>query len=220
MEEDFFVFVFGRMTFEDRYVKGFDIIAKAVASLGEKFKLTCVGAPPGKQRHMEKWFLKKTKITRDQLTIRGYCDQEELKGMFREAHLIALPSRAEGFGLVALEAISAGTPVLVSSQSGISTALQEVEDGYSVIVNTSQEPEEWERRIKELSLQTQQKRSDNAIRLREKLQKAEKGPSQDRLSQEVQNSTEKVIYGKGKRPLSATERTDDLQIKSKEVRTP
>lgn len=42
---------------------------------------------------------------------------------------------------------------------------------------------------------------------------AEEGPSQDRLSQEVQNSTERVIYGKGKRPLSATERTDDLQIK-------
>lgn len=46
---------------------------------------------------------------------------------------------------------------------------------------------------------------------------AEKGPSQDRLSQEVQNSTEKVIYGKGKRPLSATERTDDLQIKSRRL---
>lgn len=110
---------------------------------------------------MEKWFLKKTKITREQLTIRRYCDQQELKRMFQEAHLVALPSRAEGFGLVALEAISAAVPVLVSEQSGIAKALQKVETGDFVIV-ASQEPEEWARKILQLSQQTLQERSENA----------------------------------------------------------
>lgn len=165
-DAEFSVFAFGRLTFEDLAVKGFDVIAKAIASLGEGFKLTIVGSPPAKQRKMEKWFLRKTKITREQLTVRRYCDQEELKGMFKEAHLVALPSRAEGFGLVALEAISAAVPVLVSKQSGISKALQKVETGGSVIV-TSQKPEEWARKILQLSQQTLQERSDSAIQLRE-----------------------------------------------------
>ena len=166
LEDEFSVFMIGRVTFEDLFVKGYDIIGKAIASLGERFKLTVVGAPPGHQRKIEKWLLKKTDITRQQLTIRSYCDQEELKGMFREAHLVALPSRAEGFGLVALEVISAGIPVLISKHSGIAEALQKVEGGASVIV-AGQDPEEWARRIQQLSEEPPQNRSDNAIRVRE-----------------------------------------------------
>ena len=165
-DAEFRVFMFGRLTFEDISVKGFDVIAKAIASLGEGFKLTIVGSPPAKQRRMEEWFLRRTKITREQLTIRRYCDQQELKIMFQEAHLVALPSRAEGFGLVALEAISAAVPVLVSKQSGIAKALQKVETGGCVVV-TSQKPEEWARKILQLSKQTLQERSENAIQLRE-----------------------------------------------------
>lgn len=169
-DSEFSVFVFGRLTPEDLPVKGFDIIAKAIASLGEEFKLTIVGSPPAKQRTMEKLFLRRTKVTREQLTIRRYVDQQELKGMFQEAHLVALPSRAEGFGLVALEAISAAVPVLVSKQSGIAKSLQKVETGVSVIV-TSQKPEEWARKISQLSQQSLQERSENAIQLRENYSK-------------------------------------------------
>ena len=46
--------------------------------------------------------------------------------MFCEADLIVIPTCTEGFGLVALEAISAGFPVLVSSEFGITKALQSV----------------------------------------------------------------------------------------------
>ncbi|CAH3041531.1 unnamed protein product [Pocillopora meandrina] len=46
--------------------------------------------------------------------------------MFREADLIVTPTCTEGFGLIALEAISAGFPVLVSSEFGITKALQSV----------------------------------------------------------------------------------------------
>ena len=165
-DAEFSVFMFSRLTFEDISVKGFDVIARAIASLGEGFKLTIVGSPPAKQRRMEEWFLSETKITREQLTIRRYCDQQELKGMFQEAHLVALPSNAEGFGLVALEAISAAVPVLVSKQSGIAKALENVETGGSVVV-TSQKPQEWARKILQLSKQTLQERSENAIQLRE-----------------------------------------------------
>lgn len=77
--------------------------------------------------------------------------------MFREADLVVLPSRVEGFGLIALEAISAGIPVLVSSQAGISESLREVDGGCDVIVEPNK-PEEWARRINEFSSQTTQER--------------------------------------------------------------
>lgn len=90
--------------------------------------------------------------------------------MLHEADLVVLPSRAEGFGLAALEAISAAIPVLISRHSGIALTLQKVEGGDSVIV-ANQGPEEWARRIEELSRQAPKERSDNASHLREKYRK-------------------------------------------------
>jgi len=90
--------------------------------------------------------------------------------MFREADLVTLPSRTEGFGLVALETISAAVPVLVSDESGIAAALEEVEGGNSVIVETD-DVEEWAQRIKQLSSQTPEERENNAKLLRENYRK-------------------------------------------------
>lgn len=166
LTDEFSVHVFGRVTCEDLCVKGYDIIGKAIGTLGERFKLVCVGSQRGKQRETEKWFLENTGIKREQLTIRRYSSQEEVKRMLYGADLVALPSRAEGFGLAALEAISAAIPLLISRHSGIAQTLQKVEGGDSVIV-ANQEPEEWARRIEELSRKAPKERSDNAINLRE-----------------------------------------------------
>ena len=167
-EEEFSIFMFGRGSFEDFTLKGYDIVGKAVASLGRKFNLTFVGAPQDEQRKIEKRFLEETKISRTQLTIRGFCNYEEIKEMFREADLIVMPSRAEGFGLVALEAISAGVPVLVSSACGIPKILQGVNGGMSVVVKSDLYlPEDWAKRIRQLSEQKPEERHASALHLRE-----------------------------------------------------
>ena len=158
--------VFGRAAPEDLRLKGYDIIANAVGALGENFRLLFVGSTPGKQREIEKWFLKKTKITRDQLTVHGYVDQHEVKKKLRETDLVVLPSRAEAFGLAPLEAISAGVPVLISKNAGIAQALRKVEGGSSVIVE-SDDPEEWAQRILLLSRQSPMERHNSALNLRE-----------------------------------------------------
>ena len=168
----FNVFMFGRATFEDLALKGYDIVANAIGSLGKEFELTFVGSSPGEHQKVEQWFLEKKCITRNQLTIRGYCsEQDELKMMFYQSDLIAMPSRTEGFGLVALEAISAGVPVLVSGESGIAEALREVEGGRSVIVEFDDNVEEWARRIRQLSSKTPEERQNNALQLRENYRK-------------------------------------------------
>ena len=45
--DEFSVFVFGRGSYEDLALKGYDIIANSVGCLGEKFKMTFVGSPEG-----------------------------------------------------------------------------------------------------------------------------------------------------------------------------
>ena len=165
--DEFSIFMIGRGSFEDFVLKGYDIVGKAVALLGRKFELTFVGSPQDEQRTIETWFLEKTNIARNQLTIRGYRDNKEMKKMLRQANVIVMPSRTEGFGLVALEAISAGVPVLVSSESGIAKALEKVEGGMTVVVD-SEKPEDWAGRIKQLSEQKPKDRHVSAMRLRDK----------------------------------------------------
>ena len=165
--KDFVCMVCGRADFEDRELKGYDVIANAIGSLGKKFQLKFVGSPACKQRKLEKWFLKNTNITREQLTICRFVDQAQLKKLFCSSDVVVLPSRVEGFGLVALEAISADTNVLVSKQAGISQALQTVEGANCVIVESHDDPNEWANKIRHLSNQKVQERREKAICLRE-----------------------------------------------------
>ena len=59
-----------------------------------------------------------------------------------------IPSRTEGFGLTALEALSAGIPFLVSQNSGFGEALQEIPRGSAFIVD-SEDSEDWAEDIKD-----------------------------------------------------------------------
>ena len=166
----FDILMFGRAAFEDRKLKGFDIVAKAVACLGPKFRLTFVGSQSGGHTKLEEWFCSKTEISKEQLTVHGYMDQEEMKKMLKTKDLVVLPSREEAFGMGALEAISRGIPLLVTKKSGIADALREVEGGDAVIVENNN-VKEWAARIQQLSNQTSRERYENARHLRENYHK-------------------------------------------------
>ncbi|XP_019636860.1 PREDICTED: death-associated protein kinase 1-like [Branchiostoma belcheri] len=49
----------------------------------------------------------------------SYGTQEDIRDDMEMAHLVLMPSRSEPFGLVGLEAIAAGIPVLISNQTGL-----------------------------------------------------------------------------------------------------
>ena len=171
-DKTFSVFMFGHAIFEDLTLKGYDIVANAIGSLGEEFELTFVGSSPGEHRNVKQWFLQKTCIKCKQITIRGFCTEvDELKGMLHQSDLVALPSRTERFGLVGLIAISAGVPVLVSGESGIAEALQKVEGGNTVIVGSGEDKDEWARRIREMYEESAEEREANAVKLRENYRK-------------------------------------------------
>ena len=60
-----------------------------------------------------------------------------------------MPAKTEGFGVSTLEALSAGLPVLVNSNSGLAEALKEVPLGSQCVVD-SEDPKEWAEKIKEV----------------------------------------------------------------------
>lgn len=108
--------VFGRA---DDPVKGAMQAAKMVKKLnaqGIDVDLIVRGVPEGKLRDQLR--LLQRAAGRD-VDVRPYTlDREEILADMRDANVVLMPSRAEGFGLVATEAAGAGVPIVVPSTSG------------------------------------------------------------------------------------------------------
>ena len=146
---EFKVLLFGRGDDEDFELKGYNIAAQAFTDqrLNNKcYHLIFVGAPEGKQEEVREKLLQRG-IAEAQLTVRKFIQsRDRLKDLLCEADLAIMPSKSEGFGLVALEALSAGLPILVGSGSGFAKALENVPIGFSCIVN-SDDPAEWAKAV-------------------------------------------------------------------------
>ena len=164
----FCVLVFGRGDSEDFRLKGYDIAVQAVAELGDQsYQLMFVGAPTKKEDEVAANLLKHG-IFSSQLTVRCFKEsREELAKLFCEVDLAIMPSRTEGFGLTALEALSAGLPVLVSGNSGLGDALKKVSSGFSHVVD-SEDPTEWAKAINIVRKKGREVRLEDANLLREK----------------------------------------------------
>ena len=53
------------------------------------------------------------------MELRGYVAREELIALYREAAVVAVPSRYEGFGYAAAQALCAGVPCVVSDRTSL-----------------------------------------------------------------------------------------------------
>ncbi|PRY74208.1 glycosyltransferase family 4 protein [Marivita geojedonensis] len=87
--------------------KGFDLIAQVMEALGDRVQLTCVGPKPGPT------------LPRPEATYTGLLDRTGVREAYRDADLLLFPSRAEGFGYAAAEALSCGLPVICSGNTAV-----------------------------------------------------------------------------------------------------
>ncbi len=97
--------------------KGIRTLVEALARTDENTRLILVDSP---QSDAKKWAVEHG--CGDRLHLAGRVSDEELIRLYRSATLVVVPSRYEGFGLPAAEAMACGTPV-VSTDAG---ALREV----------------------------------------------------------------------------------------------
>ena len=75
---------------------------------------------------------------RDRIEFRGYIGRAALVDLYAKCALVAVPSRYEGFGYAAAQALCAGVPVVVSDRS----SLPEVAGGDAPIA-AADEPDAW-----------------------------------------------------------------------------
>ncbi|MGV9881883.1 D-inositol-3-phosphate glycosyltransferase [Streptomyces sp. NPDC003006] len=74
--------------------------------------------------------------------------QEQLADWFRAASILVMPSYSESFGLVAIEAQAAGTPVLAASVGGLPVA---VRDGVTGFLVSGHEPAHYARVLRDFA---------------------------------------------------------------------
>ena len=150
---------------EDFKVKGYDVAARAIAALEGDCKLMFVGAENGKEQEVANRFLHYG-IPENKLILRtSYGNRHELANLFLEVDLAIMPSRTEGFGLGALEALSAGLPILVNSNSGLGEVLTDLPTGDSFVVQ-SNDLNKWKEAIGKVMRKSRDMRLREAITLR------------------------------------------------------
>ena len=198
---EFKVLLFGRGDDEDFELKGYNIAAMAFTDQqlkNKRYHLIFVGAPEGKQEEVREK-LRQCGIAEAQLTVRKFVQsREKLKDLLCEADLAIMPSKSEGFGLVALEALSGGLPILVGSRSGFAKALENVPHGNTCIVN-SDDPAKWAEAIEAVRIR-------HRMRLEEiKALRASYGEmySWKEQCESLMNRMRKMSHGKKYTPLQS-----------------
>ena len=154
-KDNFIVLLCGCGDEEDFDLKGYNIAVQAFADQqlkGKRYSLLFVGSPEGKQDEVSKRLLNCgiAAMDKKQLTVREFVKSREgMKELFCEVDMVIMPSKSEGFGLVALEALSAGLPILVGGNSGFARAIEDIPLGsYSIV--ESEDPAEWAEAIQDV----------------------------------------------------------------------
>ena len=125
------IMIMGRM--EEVRLKGVDIAARAIGHAhtlspdAAEWELLVRGAPARGEHGMRERLLGLIGHRSANVTVRAYAAETSVvEEDLRRASLLLMPSRVEGYGLVGHEAITAGTPALISERSGLGRLLGEV----------------------------------------------------------------------------------------------
>ena len=135
--ENFEILVFGRGNSVDFEHEGLHVAARTVADLNKYepcYILKVVGAPDGEQEKLAER-LEGLGISCSHLIVKSPNEERtKLAQLFLKVDLVLMPSGTGAFGLTALEALSAGVPILITNNSGLAKALEEVPLGHGCIV--------------------------------------------------------------------------------------
>jgi len=128
-------------------LKGIDIIVRAAASLAERnragklppFKILIVGGRAGGEGDdPESREVRRLRSLAHDLGVESYVrwvgalEHEELPTYYRAADVTVMPSTYESFGLVAVESMACGTPVVAARVGGLKTTIIDGQTGFLI----------------------------------------------------------------------------------------
>lgn len=141
-EEDHLLLFVGRI----ERLKGIDTLLRAIAHLKEEspeaikhLSLSIIGGLQDENTQNEEMI--RLKALRQELglselvTFLGAKSQETLQYYYSAAEAVIMPSHYESFGMVALEAMACGTPVIASEVGGLAFLIQDGITGFHVPTN-------------------------------------------------------------------------------------
>jgi D-inositol-3-phosphate glycosyltransferase len=116
-------------------LKGVERLVEAVPHLGDSpgLKLIIIGGDESSSGEVEKLCQLSSSLgIRDKVNFRGTVKQTELPYYYSAADICVVPSYYESFGLVALEALSCGTPVVSADVGDLKNIILPGKTGYVV----------------------------------------------------------------------------------------
>lgn len=134
------VFTLTRMASTEKY-KGHELVIEAIGKLKNKYPgIKYILA--GKYDELEDVRINKLIADHgvsEQVILTGFIDEAELTDHFLLADLFVLPSKKEGFGIVFIEALACGLPVICGNADGSIDAIRNGELGKSVNTDNATE---------------------------------------------------------------------------------
>lgn len=129
-------------------LKGLDVLIEAIGIMQKKgvlkenpFCLVIIGGDPEESTEHENLEMTRIKALSEQyglknmVTFLGKRSQDSLPYYYSAAEAVVVPSQYESFGMVALEAMACGKPVVASHIGGLAYLVQDGITGYTVPVD-------------------------------------------------------------------------------------
>lgn len=113
--------------------KGADVLLRAAAMMEEDAEIVLIGGSLQQDHDLEQLRQLAADLQIDQrVRFLGAQPQEIMPTMYSAADVTVVPSYHESFGLVAVESLACGTPVVATRAGGLATIVRHDETGYLV----------------------------------------------------------------------------------------
>ena len=137
-DDDIVLMTLTRLSSRDRY-KGYDVVLEAMLAMlqqNKKIKYLLAGGYNNAEKTYIDTLVQSYGLT-ENVILAGYIPEEELTTYFTMADVYVMPSTKEGFGIVFIEAMYYGLPVIAGNKDGSTDALLNGELGLLIEPNSA-----------------------------------------------------------------------------------